>query len=74
MIHRQSGQLPLNRNMENAKFIRRVDVTNYMGDQTVSIGAGGGSDTVENVPLQAGTAYEFDIEGKRVVFIGYEIE
>lgn len=64
--------------MENAKFIRRVDVTDYMGTQSVSItiGAGGGTDTddVENVPLVAGTAYEFDIEGRRVVFIGYETQ
>lgn len=62
--------------MEQAKFIRRVNINDYMGTQTVSItiGAGGGSDTddVENVPLIAGTAYEFEIEGKRVVFIGYE--
>lgn len=60
--------------MENAKFIRRVNRDDYMGDQTVTIGAGGGTYDVENVPLQAGTAYEFEIEGKRVVFIGYETQ
>lgn len=64
--------------MEQAKFIRRVNINNYMGTQTISItlGTDGGTDTdeVENVPLVAGTAYEFEIEGKRVVFIGYETQ
>ena len=64
--------------MEQAKFLRRVNIDDYYGNQTVniSIGTGGGSDsdTIENVPLDtvSGTAYEFEIEGKRVVFIGYE--
>lgn len=64
--------------MENAKFIRRVNTGDYVGTNTVSItiGVGGGTDTydVENVPLQAGQAYEFEIEGKRVIFIGYPRE
>lgn len=64
--------------MEQAKFLRRVDIDDYMGTQVVSItlGDAGGTDTddVENVPLVAGTAYEFEIEGKRVVFIGYETQ
>lgn len=68
------GQRHLNHSMENAKFIRRANITDYAGDQTVTIGSGGGSDTVENVPLQQGVAYEFEIEGKRVVFIGYDRE
>lgn len=63
--------------MEKAKFIRRVNIDNYVEDHVVSItiGAGGGTatDTVENVPLAKGTAYEFEIEGRRVVFIGYEV-
>ena len=62
--------------MEQAKFLRRVNIDDYMGTQVVSItiGVGGGTDTddIENVPVVAGTAYEFEIEGKRVVFIGYE--
>ena len=62
--------------MENAKFLRRVDIDDYYGTNTVSISipSGGGTDThdVENIPLVAGTAYEFEIEGKRIVFIGYE--
>ena len=58
--------------MENAKFIRRVNIDDYMGTQTVTIPDGGGNDDVENVPVIAGTAYEFEIEGKRIVFIGYE--
>ena len=58
--------------MEQAKFLRRVNINDYYGTQTVTIGSGGGSDDIENVPVITGTAYEFEIEGKRVVFIGYE--
>jgi len=64
--------------MEQAKFLRRVNIDDYFGTNQVSItiGEGGGTDTydVENIPLEtvAGTAYEFEIEGKRIVFIGYE--
>lgn len=58
--------------MENAKFLRRVNIDDYYGDQTVTIGAS--SDTIENIPLETSipAAYEFEIEGKRIVFIGYE--
>lgn len=62
--------------MEKAKFIRTVDINNFVEDHEVSItiGSGGGTatDTVENVPLSKGKAYEFEIEGRRVVFIGYD--
>ena len=58
--------------MENAKFLRRVNIDDYFGTQTVTIGDSGGSYNVENIPVIAGTAYEFEIEGKRIVFIGYE--
>ena len=64
--------------MENVKFLRRVNIDDYAGTQTVSItiGSDGGTDTddVTNVPKQGGTAYEFEIEGRRVVFIGYETQ
>ena len=53
-----------------------MNIDNYVADHEVSItiGASGGTDTdiVENVPLAKGVAYEFEIEGRRVVFIGYE--
>lgn len=55
------------------KFIRRKNIADYLEDQSVTIGAGGGSDTVEN--LLIGTdmaAYEVEIEGKRVVLVGFE--
>lgn len=58
--------------MENAKYLGRVAHTPYLEDKTVSIGAGGGSDTVENVPKVPTAAYEFEIDGKRIVFLGYE--
>lgn len=57
--------------MELIKFIRRVDYTDYVADQ--SIGAGGG--TVNNVPTVIGlTAYEVEIEGRRVVLLGYDTQ
>lgn len=55
------------------KFVRRVDPANYLEDQSISIPTGGGSDTIEN--LLIGTelkGYEIEIEGKRVVLLGYE--
>lgn len=58
---------------QNIEFIRRVDPSSYLEDQVVSIGAGGGSDTIEN--LLIGTdlkGYEVMIEGKRVVLLGFE--
>lgn len=54
------------------KFIRRVDTTKYLEDQTVTIGSGGGSDSVENLLIGGDLeAYEFEIEGKRFVLLGY---
>lgn len=50
------------------KFIRTVPTTNYLADQTVTIGAGGGSDTVENVPT-LDQALELEIEGKRYIIL-----
>ena len=62
---------------QNVTFIRRVGAADYLENQTISvtIGSGGGSDTdiIEN--LLRGTdliAYECEIEGKRVVLLGFE--
>lgn len=58
---------------ETLKFLRRVPKADYLENQTVTIGAGGGSDTVENLLKGADLqAYEFELEGKRVVLLGFE--
>ena len=55
------------------KFIRRKNIADYTENQSVTIGAGGGSDTVENLLKGSNlSAYEVDIEGKRVVLVGFE--
>lgn len=54
------------------KFIRRADKEQFINDQTVSIGAGGGSDTVENIPNDPDTAIEVELDdGTTVVLLGY---
>lgn len=51
------------------KFIRRKNIADYIEDQV--IGAGGG--TVSDVLIGANlSAYEVEIEGKRVVLVGFE--
>lgn len=59
------------------KFLRRVNKADYLENQiiNITIGAGGGSDsdTVENLLKGADLeAYEFEIEGKRFVLLGFE--
>lgn len=55
------------------KFIRRVDKSDYLEDQIVTIGSGGGSDTIENLLIGSDLeAYEFEVEGRRFVLLGYE--
>lgn len=54
------------------KFVRRVDKTLYLEDQTVTIGAGGGTDTVTDLPKAADTAIEVTLDdGNVVVLLGY---
>jgi len=58
------------------KFIRRANKADYIEDQTISIsiGAGGGTDTdvVENLPKIADTAVEVELDdGSVVVLLGY---
>lgn len=58
--------------MNQPNFIRRLSKADYIENQSVSIGAGGGSDTIENLPKNPDTALEFEIEGKRYVILAYE--
>jgi len=54
------------------KFIRRANKTEYIENQTVTIGSGGGSDTIENLPKTADTALEVQLDdGSIVVILGY---
>lgn len=54
------------------KYVRRADKTEYLENQIVTIGAGGGSDTVENLPKTADTAIEVELDdGSIVVLLGY---
>lgn len=54
------------------RFVRRVDKTAYLENQTVTIGAGGGSDTVTDLPKAADAALEVTLDdGNVVVLLGY---
>lgn len=55
------------------KFIRRANKASYIEDQTVSIGAGGGSDTIENLPKNPDTALEIEMDdGSIYVVLAYQ--
>lgn len=54
------------------KFTRRANKTDFIENQTVTIGVGGGSDTIENLPKNPDTAIEVELEdGTIVVLLGY---
>lgn len=58
------------------KFIRRIEKADYLENQevTITIGAGGGSDTdtIENLPKTPDTALEIQLDdGNTVVLLGY---
>lgn len=54
------------------KFVRRTNKTDFLENQTITIGVGGGSDDVENIPKIADTAIEVELEdGSVVVLLGY---
>jgi len=60
-------------NQQNITFTRRVPVADYLEDQTVTIGDSGGSDTIENLLKGSDLiAYECELEGRRVVLLGFE--
>lgn len=54
------------------KFVRRANKSDFVANQTVTIGEGGGTDTVENIPVLADTAIEVELDdGSVVVLLGY---
>ena len=54
------------------KCIRRAKTTDFLENQVVTIGAGGGSDTIENLPKTAQTAIEVELDdGSVVVLLGF---
>lgn len=58
--------------MSQFTFVRRLNVDSFVADQVVSIGAGGGNDTVENVPLRPDAALEIVLDdGSVFVVLGY---
>lgn len=58
---------------DSMKFIRRADTSKYLEIQTVTIGSGGGSYDVTNL-LKGDDleAFEFEVEGRRFVLLGFE--
>ena len=55
------------------KFLSRKKVSDYQADQSVTIPDGGGSDTVEQVPLQADDAIEVEMDdGSVYVLLAYK--
>jgi hypothetical protein len=55
------------------KFIRRTPKTDYIENQTVTIGAGGGSDTVNNLPKNPDEAIEIEMDdGSVYVVLAYK--
>jgi hypothetical protein len=58
--------------MSKFTFVRRANINNFVADQTVTIGAGGGTDTVENVPTRPDAALEIQLDdGSVFVILGY---
>lgn len=55
--------------MENIKYIRRKNISNYLETQTVPVGGGDVDNLLKGANL---SAYEVEIEGKRVVLVGFE--
>ena len=58
--------------MSKLNFLRRVNKTDYLEDQTVTIGGSGGSDTIEDLPISADVvALEVEVEGTRYVVLAH---
>lgn len=54
------------------RYVRRADKADYIEDQTVNIGSGGGSDTIENLPKAPDEALEIEMnDGSVFVVLGY---
>lgn len=55
------------------KYIKRANLANYLENQTVTIGAGGGSDTVTDLPKKADDALEIELDdGSVYVVLAYK--
>ncbi len=55
------------------KFIRRTTKDSFLENQTISIGAGGGIDTVENLPKLPDEALEIELDdGSTYVVLAYK--
>lgn len=55
------------------KFIRRANKSSFIENQTVTIGSGGGSDTVENLPKAPDEALEVEMDdGSVYVVLAYK--
>lgn len=55
------------------KFLRRLDPTEYVADQTVTIGSGGGSFDVLDIPTAPDTALEIEgDDGNVYVVLAYK--
>lgn len=54
------------------RYVRRANKADYVENQTVSIGAGGGSDVIENLPKNPDEAIELEMDdGSVFVVLGY---
>jgi hypothetical protein len=54
------------------KYVRRATVADYIADQTVTIGAGGGTDTIEDIPKKPDEALEIEMDdGSVFIVMGY---
>lgn len=54
------------------KFIRRATTTDFISDQSDSVGPDGGTITIVDVPNRADTALEVELDdGSTVVILGY---
>ena len=54
------------------KYVRRATVADYIANQTVTIGSGGGTDTVEDLPKKPDEALEIELDdGSIFIVLGY---
>lgn len=61
----------MDNDIKKLKFLRRVDYADFIADQTVAIGAGGGSVDVTDIPVTPNEALEVEIEGRRYILLAY---
>ncbi len=63
-------------NPQGIEYVRRAGTSSYLTDQTitVTVGSDTGSTTFQTIDTSRITGYECQIEGKRVVLLGFEPE